>query len=138
MENMISAGYDAIIIHFMGLRVCEKQIKKAFDKGIPVITVAAMGAGYPGVVAEVGPMDAGMAAPTAEFIASKLGPNDKVVTLHIPMLEQPTAAGCLRRASFQPIVAQSLRNSSTPLPETRFSGLTTRPRTFSWETRKKK
>ena len=101
MENMISAGYDAIIIHWLNPKFCDKQIKLAFDKGIPVVTISCMGAQYPGVVAEVGPMDAGMAAVTAEFIGRKLGPNDKVVTMHISAQEfhtirQLTAKGVLQ------------------------------------------
>ena len=111
LDNMISAGYDGIIIHYIGLKMCDKQVKKAFDKGIPVITVAAMGAEYPGVVADIGPMEAGMGALTAEFMASKLQPNDKVVTLHIPLLEinqirQASAKGVF--AAYNRTVAREL------------------------------
>jgi len=101
MENMISAGYDAIIIHFLGVKVCEKQIKKAFDKGIPVITISCQGAQFPGVVAEVGPMDAAMAAVVAEYIDFKLGPNDKVMTLHIPLLDIHKVRQTSAKATFQ-------------------------------------
>jgi len=101
MENMISAGYDAIIIHWLNPKFCEKQVKKAFDKGIPVITISSMGAQYPGVVAEIGPMDAGMAAVTAEFISRKLGPNDKVVTMHITAMEFHTVRQFIAKGVFQ-------------------------------------
>lgn len=101
IENMLSAGYDAIIIHFLGLKVCEKQIKKAFDKGVPVITIACMGAQFPGVVAEVGPMDAATGAIVAEFIAGKLAFNDKVITLHIPLLDIHKVRQTAAKGAFQ-------------------------------------
>jgi ABC-type sugar transport system substrate-binding protein len=101
MENMISAGYDAIIIHFLGVKVCEKQIKEAFAKGIPVITISCQGAQFPGVVAEVGPMDAAMAVTVAEFMAEKLKPGDKVVTLHIPLLDIHKVRQAAAKATFQ-------------------------------------
>lgn len=101
MENMISAGYDAIIIHFLGLKVCEKQIKKAFEKGIPVITISSQGAQFPGVVAEVGPMDAAMASTVAEFISSKLETGNSVITMHIPLLDIHKIRQTAAKGTFQ-------------------------------------
>ena len=101
MENMISAGYDGIIIHFMGVKVCEQQIKKAFDNGIPVITISCMGGAYPGIVAEVGPMEAAMAATVSEYIASRLRPVDKVITIHIPLLHTHVVRQTSAKGVFQ-------------------------------------
>ena len=101
MENMISAGYDAIIVHWLDPKYYEKQIKMAFDKEIPIITICSMGARYPGIVAEIGVMDAGLAAVTAEFISRKIGVNDKVVTMHIPAEEVQTVRQLTAKGVFQ-------------------------------------
>jgi ABC-type sugar transport system substrate-binding protein len=88
MENMISAGYDGIILHWMPLRAVDKQIKMAFDKGIPVISLICQGARTPGVLAEIGFMEAAHGAMLAEYLGNKLQAGDKVVTVTIPMLEK--------------------------------------------------
>ncbi len=88
MENMISAGYDGIILHWMPLRAVEKQIKLAFDKGIPVVTLISQGTRTPGVLAEVGFMESTHGAMLAEYLGNKLKAGDKVVTVTIPMLEK--------------------------------------------------
>ncbi len=88
MENMISAGYDGIILHWMPLRAVEKQVKLAFDKGIPVVTLISQGTRTPGVLAEVGFMEATHGAMLAEYLGNRLQAGDKVVTVTIPMLEK--------------------------------------------------
>jgi ABC-type sugar transport system substrate-binding protein len=88
MENMISAGYDAIILHWMPLKAIDKQIKMAFDKGIPVISLICQGARTPGVLAEIGFMEAAHGAMLAEYLGNRLQGGDKVVTVTIPMLEK--------------------------------------------------
>jgi ABC-type sugar transport system substrate-binding protein len=88
MENMISAGYDGIILHWMPLKTIDKQIKMAFDKGIPVITLISQGTRIPGVLAEVGFMESTHGAMLAEYLANKLQAWDKIVTMTIPMLEK--------------------------------------------------
>jgi ABC-type sugar transport system substrate-binding protein len=88
MENMISAGYDAIFLHWMPIRVIDKQIKMAFDKGIPVISLICQGARTPGVLAEIGFMEAAHGAMLAEYLGNRLQAGDKVVTMTIPMLEK--------------------------------------------------
>jgi len=88
MENMISAGYDAIILHWMPLRSIDKQIKMAFDKGIPVIGLISQGTRIPGVLAEVGFPEATHGAMLAEYLANKLQAGDKIVTITIPQLEK--------------------------------------------------
>jgi len=101
VDNMITAGYDAIIIHYFALKMCETQLKKAFDKGIPIITIAAMGASYPGVVADIGPMQGTMGAIVAEALAQKLSMGDKVVTLHIPAVDNQLVKQSAAKAIFQ-------------------------------------
>jgi ABC-type sugar transport system substrate-binding protein len=101
VDNMISAGYDGIIIHNLGPKTFDKQVKKAFDKGIPIITTGAMGDQYPGVVADIGPMQAGMAALVAEFVCSKLQPADKIVTMHIPAVEMTAVREAAAKGVFQ-------------------------------------
>jgi ABC-type sugar transport system substrate-binding protein len=88
MENMISAGYDAIILHWMPLKVIDKQIKMAFDKGIPVICLICQGARTPGVLADIGWMEAAHGGMLAEYLGNSLQAGDKVVTITVPMLEK--------------------------------------------------
>jgi ABC-type sugar transport system substrate-binding protein len=88
MENMISAGYDGIILHWMPLKTIDKQIKMAFDKGIPVIALISQGTRIPGVLAEVGFMESTHGAMLAEYLANRLQAGDKIVTMTIPMLEK--------------------------------------------------
>jgi len=88
MENMISAGYDGIILHWMPLRSVDKQIKMAFDKGIPVMALICQGTRTPGVLAEVGFPEATHGAMLAEYLANKLQAGDKIVTITIPQLEK--------------------------------------------------
>jgi ABC-type sugar transport system substrate-binding protein len=88
MENMISAGYDGIILHWMPLRAIDKQIKMAFDKGIPVISLICLGTRTPGVMAEIGWMESTHGAMLAEYLGNRLQAGDKVITATIPMLEK--------------------------------------------------
>lgn len=88
MENMISAGYDGIIVHWMPIIAIDKQIKMAFDKGIPVITLMCQGSRTPGVLAEVGWMEAAHGAMLAEYLGNRLQAADKIVTMTIPMIEK--------------------------------------------------
>jgi ABC-type sugar transport system substrate-binding protein len=88
MENMISAGYDGIIVHWMPILAIDKQVKKAFDKGIPVITLICQGSRTPGVLAEVGWMEAAHGAMLAEYLGNRLQAGDKVITVTIPMIEK--------------------------------------------------
>jgi len=90
MENMISAGYDGVILHWQPLKTIDKQIKKAFELGIPIITIAAQGSRFPGVVTDCGPLEGAASAISAEYLASKLQAGDKVLTINIPVIESHT------------------------------------------------
>ncbi len=88
MENMMSAGYDGIILHWIPLRAIDRQIKMAFDKGIPVVSLICQGARTPGILAEIGFMEAAHGAMLAEYLGNRLQAGDRVVTVSIPMLEK--------------------------------------------------
>ena len=83
MENMITAGYDAIIINWTDFRIIEKQILKARERGIPVQGIAC-GNIVPGVVAHGAAPDAAMGAMSAMYLGAKLLPGDKVLAYHDP------------------------------------------------------
>jgi ABC-type sugar transport system substrate-binding protein len=101
MENMISAGYDGIIIHWTDLKACANQIKKAADKGIAVISCACRGGKkYPGVIADFAEYDAVKGALSAEYLANKLDPGDKVVMLYVPYLQINTLNAGAAKAIF--------------------------------------
>jgi ABC-type sugar transport system substrate-binding protein len=79
MENMIAAGYDGIIVNWTSPHFYADQVKKAFDRGIPVVTVGE-GITYPGVVAEVGQYYGVSGGLTAQYLATKLkGTGPKIV-----------------------------------------------------------
>ena len=101
MENMIAAGYDGIIIHWSPLKPIEKQIKKALELGIPVITLAAQGSRMPGIVADCGIMVAVQAAMSSEFLASELQPGDKILTLIVPAIEMHQTRIAVAKGVFQ-------------------------------------
>ncbi len=101
LDNMVSAGYDAVIIPYLGMKGFENSVKKAFDKGIPVITVAALGSNYPGVVADVGPMMATTGAIVAEALSQKLSMGDKVVAMYIPALDNQVVRWLGAKGAFE-------------------------------------
>lgn len=110
MENMISAGYDAVIIHWVPTKMFDVMIKKAFEKGIPVITISTSSP-IPWVVAEFGQLEAAGAAISAEYLALKLKPGDKILTYNIKAIENMMRRGASAKAIFdwyKIIVAQDL------------------------------
>ncbi len=90
MENMIVAGYDAIIVNWTSPHFFKDQVATAFKKGIPVITVAEGGT-FPMVMAEVGQYYGVSGALSAQYLASKLkgakGQKGKVVMFNDKRLE---------------------------------------------------
>lgn len=81
MENMISAGYDGIIVNWTAPKLYEKQIRKAFDKGIPVIIVAGFDM-VPGLLADFVAWNSAMGGMTAEFLSGKLKRGDKILAYY--------------------------------------------------------
>jgi ABC-type sugar transport system substrate-binding protein len=78
MENMITAGYDAIIVNWTSPKFYEEQCKKAFAVGIPIIGVAA-GKLVPGFTADYAPMDLVRGAQTAQYLVGKMKKGGKVI-----------------------------------------------------------
>jgi len=83
MENMITAGYDGIIINWTDFKYEEQQIMTAYKKGIPVQGIAC-GAMVPGVVSHGIAPEAGFAALSSLALVSQLHPGDKVIAYHDP------------------------------------------------------
>ncbi|MBT4266918.1 MAG: substrate-binding domain-containing protein [Deltaproteobacteria bacterium] len=81
MDNMISAGYDAIIVNWTAPSYYKRQLKKAYDKGIPVIIIA--GDNFaPGMIANFVAWDTAMGGLTAEFLAGNIKRGSKVVAYY--------------------------------------------------------
>jgi ABC-type sugar transport system substrate-binding protein len=81
MENMISAGYDGIIVNWTAPKLYEKQIKKAFDQGIPVIIVAGFDM-VPGLIADFVAWNSAMGGMTAEYLSGRLKRGDKIIAYY--------------------------------------------------------
>ncbi len=81
MDNMISAGYDAIIVNWTAPSLYKDQIKKAFDKGIPVIIVAGFDM-VPGLVADFVAWNSAMGGMTAEYLSGRLNRGDKIIAYY--------------------------------------------------------
>ena len=87
MENMIVAGYDGIIVNWTSPHFYANQVKTAFDKGIPVITVGE-GVPHPGIVAEVGQYYGVSGGLTAQYLSAKVkGSQPKIVAFIDSRLE---------------------------------------------------
>jgi len=78
MENMITAGYDAIIVNWTSPKYYAEQCKKAFKKGIPVVSVAG-GKTVPGFTADYGPMDFVRGSQIAQYLVGKMKKGGKVI-----------------------------------------------------------
>jgi ABC-type sugar transport system substrate-binding protein len=78
MENMINAGYDAILVNWTDPKYYKDQVKKAFDKKIPIFTNTG-GNVIPYLTADFGPSNYAFGAMSSEYMASKLKSGDKVL-----------------------------------------------------------
>ncbi len=83
MENMITAGYDGIIINWTDFKYEDQQIMKAYKKGIPVQGIAC-GIMAPGVISQGIAPEMGFAAMSSLYLISKLHEGDKVLVYHDP------------------------------------------------------
>ncbi len=83
MDNMITAGYDGIIINWTDFKYEDQQILKAYKKGIPVQGIAC-GAMVPGVISHGIAPEAGFAALSSLALVSQLRPGDKVLVYYDP------------------------------------------------------
>jgi ABC-type sugar transport system substrate-binding protein len=91
LETMINAGYDAILVNWTSPKYYKAQVKKAFDKGIPVFTNHC-GDLVPGLAAEFAVSSYAQGAMTADYISTKLKAGDKIL-----MSTDPTVAPCINR-----------------------------------------
>ena len=85
MENMISAGFDAIVVNWVSPRFYEKQVQQAYQKGIPIITNAG-GHVVKGQVAEFTACLFSEGAEPANYIANKCKPGDSVILFYGPQI----------------------------------------------------
>lgn len=83
MDNIIAAGYDGIIVHWTTPKFYEQQLKKAQQKGIPVLTIAC-GDLIPGIVGDFAISNVAAGALNSEYLATKIGRGGKVLAFYTP------------------------------------------------------
>jgi len=81
MENMVSAGYDAIIVNWTAPSYYKQQLKRAYDKGIPVIIIAGENM-IPGMIANFVAWDTAMGGLTAELLAGSIKRGSKIIAYY--------------------------------------------------------
>jgi len=81
MDNMISAGYDGIIVNWTAPSYYKQQLKRAYDKGIPVIIIAGENM-IPGMIANFVAWDTAMGGLTAEFLAGNIKRGSKILAYY--------------------------------------------------------
>lgn len=86
MDNIITAGYDAIIVNWTDFKYYDQQIMKAYKKGIPVQGIAC-GIMRPGVISQGIAPSMPFGALSSLYLASKLKEGDKILVYHDPRLE---------------------------------------------------
>jgi ABC-type sugar transport system substrate-binding protein len=84
-ENIITAGYDAIIVNWTDFKYWDQQVLKAYKKGIPVQGIAC-GNMVPGVISQGIAPEMGTGALSSLFMASKLHEGDKILVYMSPQL----------------------------------------------------
>jgi len=99
MENMISAGYDGIIVNWTAPKYYEKQIKKAFDKGIPVIIIAGFNM-VPGLIADFVAWNSAMGGMTAEYLSGRLKRGDKIIAYYYTGIASAVTRFAFAKAGF--------------------------------------
>ena len=81
MDNMISAGYDGIIVNWTAPSYYKQQLKRAYDKGIPVIIIAGENM-IPGMIANFVAWDTAMGGLTAELLAGSIKRGSKIIAYY--------------------------------------------------------
>ncbi|HXX36244.1 MAG TPA: substrate-binding domain-containing protein [Thermodesulfobacteriota bacterium] len=85
MENMITAGYDGIIVNWVDFKYYDQQVLKAYNKGIPVQGIAC-GNNVPGVISQGIAPDMAMGALSSMYLVTKLHEGDKVLVFIDPQV----------------------------------------------------
>jgi ABC-type sugar transport system substrate-binding protein len=83
MENIVTAGYDGVIVHWTTPKFYEVQLKKALGKGIPVLTIAC-GELLPGIVGDFAISNVAAGALNGEYLSYKVGRGGKVIAFYTP------------------------------------------------------
>ena len=83
MENIITAGYDGIIVNWTDFKYFAPQIMRAYKKGIPVQGVSC-GAMAPGVVAQAVSAEIGFAALSSQYLTTQIKTGEKVLIVQDP------------------------------------------------------
>jgi len=86
MDNMITAGYDGIIVNWTAFSYFDQQVLKAYKAGIPVQGIAC-GNMAPGVISQGIAPEMGFAALSSLYLVSKLHRGDKIIIYHDPMVQ---------------------------------------------------
>jgi len=85
IENILTAGYDGIIVHWTTPKYFEVGLKTALKKGVPVLNIAG-GEFIPGITGDFAMMNSAAGALNAEYLSTKLGPGAKVIVYYNPNL----------------------------------------------------
>jgi len=85
MENIITAGYDAILVNWTDFKYYDDLIMKAYKMGIPVQGVAC-GNMKPGVVSHGAGTDIPTGGASAQYLCSRLKEGQKILAYHDPRL----------------------------------------------------
>ena len=85
MENMITAGYDAIIVNWTDFKYYDQQIMKAYKAGIPVQGIAC-GNMRPGVISHGIAPSMPFGSLSALYLATKIPEGSKILVYHDPKL----------------------------------------------------
>lgn len=86
MDNIITAGYDGIIVNWTDFKYFDQQVMKAYKAGIPVQGIAC-GNMAPGVISQGIAPEMGFAALSSLFLVSKLAEGDKIIAYHNPLVQ---------------------------------------------------
>jgi ABC-type sugar transport system substrate-binding protein len=83
MDNMITAGYDAILVNWTDFKYYDQQIMKAYKAGIPVQGIAC-GNMQPGVISHGIAPSMPFGALSALYLATKIPEGSKILVYHDP------------------------------------------------------
>jgi len=86
MDNLLAMGVDAIVTNWITAKYYEKQIKEAYEKGIPFVGIANGTMPY-GAVAEFSLLQGVAGAIPAEYLATKLNKGDEILAYWFPGMQ---------------------------------------------------
>ena len=120
-QNFIASGYSAVVMHWTPPRLVAKQVKEAYDKQIPFVTIGG-GEVVPWQTAEFGFMDASDGAAAAKYIASRMPQGGKVIIIYIATTSNNIQKYAGAKAQFEalkiPVAHEHSILTGEPEPET--------------------